>query len=94
MSARFNETNNGGLVTVAGGQMPTDNFTDSYGQEVAASHAQPGGVTVLNSPITVTSNGNAVERGGDLGLWDTVANKGVSPDKCTFGPNVSNYPNV
>lgn len=88
MAIRTNEVNNGGLVTVAGGSMIANTFTDAYGQ----TSQNQNGITG-SSVITVTANAHPVERGGDLGLFDTTSGVAVAVDKCTFGPS-ANYPNV
>jgi hypothetical protein len=57
--------------------------------------------TPLNTPLTVTANSNAVTRSGDMSLWDTVANKFVTPEQtnaikggvCTGSSTNTNYPN-
>ncbi len=35
--------------------------------------------------ITVNGSGNAVVRSGDMSLWDTVANKFVTPEQTNVG---------
>lgn len=93
MSVRANEINNVGFITVSGGNMPVDNYTNIYGQ--SANSGLSGGVS-FQPVITVTANGHAVERSGDFGLWDTVSGVAVSPDKCSYGGSGTNqnYPNV
>lgn len=94
MSNRYNETNNAGFVTLNSNTViGADNYTDQYSQ--APSNALGNGVTFTQA-ITVTSNGHAVERDGDMGLWDTVSGAAVRADQCSFGGSGSNqnYPNV
>lgn len=76
MSSRFNETNNGGILTIAGGNMPANNYTnnDSY-----ISRASGTGNTVV-TPI-VLSNSHPVEQGGDGGCWDTTSGAAVDINK-------------
>jgi len=74
MSQRFNETNNSGIVTVAGGNMPVDNYTNQY-QPTSRTVGQGG--SGGKSSITVVANGHAVEVDGDGGLWDTVSGVAV-----------------
>ena len=48
--------------------------------------------TDVSGAISLTTvAGNAVERDGDMGLWDTVANVAVRPDQCLI--NGKFYPN-
>lgn len=76
MSIRTNEVNNGGLVTVSGGNMPAQIFTNAT---TIISRATGTG----NTPVTatVTANAHAVEVGGDGGVWDTVSSVAVNRDK-------------
>lgn len=74
MSIRTNEVNNGGLVTVAGGNMPANNFTAPF-QPIS----RTGNGNVL-AAITTNVGSHTVEVGGDYGLWDTVSGAKVSRD--------------
>jgi hypothetical protein len=40
-----------------------------------------------NATIAITANGsgNAIQRSGDMSLWDTVANKFVTPESTNVG---------
>lgn len=76
MSIRTNEVNNGGILTITGGNMPTDNYTN------AATYLSRS--TGLPVTATVISNGHAVEIGGDGGVWDTVSGAIVQRDKTTL----------
>lgn len=80
MSQRYNEVNNGGILTISGGNMPANTYTnnDPYVSRVS------GGGNKTVTP-TVIANGNAVEQGGDGGCWDTVANKTVDINATTLG---------
>jgi hypothetical protein len=73
VSQRFNETNNGGIVTIAGGNMPPSTYANQY-QPQSRTAGQGGGnpkatITVVSGP----NAGHVVEVDGDGGLWDTVA---------------------
>jgi hypothetical protein len=73
MSNRFNETNNSGILTITGGNMPVDTYTN---QTVHTSRNTGQGGAGAAATITVVSGpnaGHAVEIDGDGGLWDTVA---------------------
>ena len=70
MSIRFNETNNTGIVTVSGGNMPTDIYTNQY-QPLSRTKGQGGSGGPAS--IVVIANSHAVEVDGDGGLWDTVS---------------------
>lgn len=74
MSNRFNETNNGGILTISGGNMPTDNYTNQY-QPTSRTVGQGG--SGGKASIVVIANSHAVEVGGDGGLWDTVSGAAV-----------------
>ena len=76
MSIRTNEVNNGGIVTVSGGNMPADNYTNA---QTYLSRA-----TGLPVTPTVIANGHAVEVGGDGGVWDTVSGVIVLRDRTTL----------
>lgn len=80
MSSRFNETNNSGVLTISGGNMPANTYTnnDAYISRVSGQ----GNVPV--SPKVIAS-GNIVEQAGDGGCWDTVAGVAVNIDKTTIG---------
>jgi hypothetical protein len=80
MSIRYNEVNNGGIVTVSGGNMPVQNYTN---QRMPLTRTNANGNTV--AAITVISNGHAVEVDGDGGLWDTVSGATVLHDLTTAG---------
>jgi hypothetical protein len=81
MSIRYNEVNSGGIVTVSGGNMPTNAYTnnDPYISRV--------GTVVGNTVVTpvVISNGHAVEQDGDGGCWDTVSGVNVDINKTNIG---------
>ena len=70
MSARFNETNNGGILTISGGNMPASTYTNQF-QPQSRTAGQGGGNP--KAAIIVIANGHAVEVDGDGGLWDTVS---------------------
>jgi hypothetical protein len=73
MANRYNQTNVGGVVTTSGGAMPASNFTN---QHKVMSRVTP------NKPASITTaSGNAVEVGGDNGLYDTVSGASVSREK-------------
>jgi hypothetical protein len=74
MSNRYNETNNGGILTISGGSMPTDNYTNQY---QPASRTKGQGGSGGAATITVIANGHAVEVDGDGGLYDTVSGVNV-----------------
>ena len=81
MSVRYNEVNNTGQVTVSGGNMPANNYTnnDPYISRV--------GTSVGNTVVTpvVISNNHAVEQDGDGGCWDTVSGVAVDINKTNIG---------
>jgi hypothetical protein len=95
MSNRYNETNSSGFVTLNSNTViGVDNYTDQYSQVPLAQQVNQPGVSFY-PVITVTANGHAVERDGDMGLWDTVSGVAVRTDQCTFGPGLNaNYPNT
>jgi hypothetical protein len=73
MSARFNETNSAGILTIAGGNMPASTYANQY-QPTSRTAGQGGSggkasIVVVSGP----NAGHAVEVDGDGGLWDTVA---------------------
>ena len=74
MAIRYNETNNTGQVTITGGAMPADNYTNKY-QPTSRTAGQGGAGGA--AAITVTANGHAVEVDGDGGLYDTVSGANV-----------------
>jgi len=74
MSQRYNETNNGGILTISGGNMPTDNYTNKY-QPLSRTAGQGGSGGAAS--IVVISNSHPVEVGGDGGLWDTTSGVAV-----------------
>lgn len=77
MSQRYNETNNGGILTISGGNMPASTYTNQY-QHLSRTAGQGGSGKAAS--ITVTSGpnaGHAVEVDGDGGLWDTVTGVAV-----------------
>lgn len=80
MSQRFNEVNNGGILTISGGNMPASTYTngDPYISRVLGN-----GNTVVTP--TVTANGHAVEIDGDGGVWDTVSGIAVDINKTNIG---------
>jgi hypothetical protein len=79
MSVRFNGTNNSGITTISGGNMPANNYTnsDAYISRLGA------GNNVVTP--TVTANGHAVEQDGDGGCWDTVSGVTVDINKTNLG---------
>jgi hypothetical protein len=74
MSQRYNETNNGGIVTIAGGNMPADNYTNKY-QPTSRTSGQGGQGGAAS--IVVIANSHPVEVAGDGGLWDTTSGVAV-----------------
>lgn len=76
MSIRTNEVNNGGILTISGGNMPANTYTNA--------RAIPSRVSGTAAP-TVLSNGHAVEVGGDDGCWDTVSGAVVDRSLTTLG---------
>jgi hypothetical protein len=80
MSSRFNETNNSGVLTISGGNMPANTYTNN---DAYISRASGAGNTVVTP--TVIANGHAVEQDGDGGCWDTVSGAIVNVDKTTIG---------
>jgi hypothetical protein len=73
MSNRFNETNNGGILTISGGNMPTDTYTNQF-QPLSRTAGQGGSGKAASIIVVSGPNaGHAVEVDGDGGLWDTVA---------------------
>lgn len=75
MSNRFNETNNSGIVTIAGGNMPASTYTNQT--QPTSRTAGQGGAGKAAS-IVVTANSHPVEVGGDGGLWDTTSGVAVT----------------
>jgi hypothetical protein len=78
MSQRYNEVNNSGIVTVSGGNMPTDAYTNQY--QPTSRTAGQGGAGGKAS-IIVIANSHPVEVDGDGGLWDTTSGVSVLPDQ-------------
>jgi len=74
MSNRFNETNNGGILTISGGNMPADNYTNQY---KPTSRAAGQGGAGAAAAIVVIANSHPVEVAGDGGLWDTTSGVAV-----------------
>lgn len=74
MANRFNETNNGGLLTIAGGAMPASTYTNQY-QPTSRTVGQGG--SGGKASITVVANGHPVEVDGDGGLYDTTTGAAV-----------------
>lgn len=74
MANRFNETNNSGIVTISGGNMPASTYANQY--KPTSRTAGQGGAGGAAS-ITVIANGHAVEVAGDGGLYDTVSGVAV-----------------
>lgn len=77
MANRYNEVNNGGIVTISGGNMPADIYTNQY-QPTSRTVGQGGAgkaasITVVSGP----NAGHAVEVDGDGGLYDTVSGAAV-----------------
>lgn len=81
MSIRYNETNNGGIVTVSGGNMPVQTYSNKY-QPTSRTNGQGGAGTA--AAVTVIANGHAVEVDGDGGLWDTVSGVTVLTEQTTL----------
>jgi hypothetical protein len=81
MSIRYNEANNGGIVTISGGNMPVQNYTNKY--QPTSRTAGQGGAGAA-AAITVVANGHAVEVDGDGGLWDTVSGVIVLAEQTTL----------
>jgi len=81
MSVRYNEVNNGGIVTVAGGNMPAQLYTNG---SVNLSRVT-GTIGNTVAGITVIANGHPVEVDGDGGLWDTTSGVAVLRDQTTAG---------
>jgi len=79
MSIRTNEVNNGGILTISSGNMPANTYTNAD-----AYISRLGGGNSVVVP-TVTSNGHAVEQGGDGGIWDTVSGVAVDINKTNWG---------
>lgn len=79
MSIRTNEVNNGGVLTISGGNMPANIYTNPnpYISRVVGS-----GNSVVSAKVI--ASGNVVEIGGDGGVWDTVAGVAVNVDKTTI----------
>jgi hypothetical protein len=77
MANRFNQTNTAGVVTASAGAMPANNFTNK--------HAVLSRVNNGVAAVTVRGSGNAVEVGGDGGLYDTVAGSPVNRENTNFG---------
>lgn len=76
MATRYNEVNNSGVLTISGGNMPANTYTNN---NPYISRAVGSGNTVV-TPIVI-SNGHAVEQAGDGGVWDTVSNVTVDINK-------------
>lgn len=75
MANRFNETNNGGILTISGGAMPADNYTNQY--KPTSRTTGQGGAGAAAS-IVVIANSHPVEVGGDGGLYDTTSGAPVA----------------
>lgn len=75
MPNRFNITNNGGVQTQSGGAMPADNATN---QTKPTSRGTGQGGAGGAAAITTVGAGQAVEVGGDGGLYNTVTGAPVS----------------
>lgn len=74
MSNRYNETNNSGVLTISGGHMPADNYTNQY-QPLSRTAGQGGSGAAAS--IVVIANSHPVEVAGDGGLWDTTSGVAV-----------------
>lgn len=81
MSIRYNEVNNSGIVTVSGGNMPTNAYANQY-QPTSRTAGQGGAGKAAT--IVVTSNNHPVEVDGDGGLWDTTSGVAVLRDLTTI----------
>lgn len=77
MSQRYNEVNNGGILTISGGNMPTDTYTNKY-QPTSRTVGQGGSGGAAS--IVVIANSHPVEVGGDGGLYDTTSGVAVLAD--------------
>jgi hypothetical protein len=80
MNQRYNEVNNSGVLTISGGNMPANIYTnnDAYASRVSGQ----GNTFVIP---TVTANGHAVEQAGDGGCWDTVSSIPVDINTTNIG---------
>jgi hypothetical protein len=74
MSNRFNETNNGGILTISGGNMPASTYANQY-QPTSRTVGQGG--AGAKASIVVVANSHPVEVAGDGGLWDTTSGVAV-----------------
>lgn len=74
MSQRYNETNNGGILTISGGNMPASTYANKY--KPTSRTAGQGGAGAAAS-IVVIANSHPVEVAGDGGLWDTTSGVAV-----------------
>jgi hypothetical protein len=74
MSQRYNETNNGGILTISGGNMPASTYANQY--QPTSRTAGQGGAGGKAS-IVVIANSHPVEVAGDGGLWDTTSGVAV-----------------
>jgi hypothetical protein len=74
MSQRYNETNNGGILTIAGGNMPASTYANQY-QPTSRTVGQGGAGG--KASIVVIANSHPVEVAGDGGLWDTTSGVAV-----------------
>jgi hypothetical protein len=74
MSQRYNETNNGGILTISGGNMPASTYANQY--QPTSRTAGQGGAGGKAS-IVVIVNSHPVEVAGDGGLWDTTSGVAV-----------------
>lgn len=70
MSVRYNEANNSGVLTISGGNMPANNYTNKT-QPTSRTVGQGGAGGAAS--IVVIANSHPVEVDGDGGLWDTTS---------------------
>jgi hypothetical protein len=74
VAQRYNETNNGGILTIAGGAMPTNTYTNKT-QPLSRTAGQGGSGSPAS--IVVIANSHPVEVAGDGGLYDTTSGVAV-----------------
>lgn len=80
MAIRYNEVNNSGVLTISGGAMPANTYTNN---DPYISRVSGNGNTVVTP--TVTANGHAVEQDGDGGCYDTVSGATVNISSTNIG---------
>lgn len=76
MANRYNEVNNSGVLTISGGAMPANTYTnnDPYISRVSGQ-----GNTVVTPTVTSGAGaGHAVEIDGDGACYDTVSGAAVN----------------